>query len=279
MDTTLRDGEQTTGVSFNEMEKLSMARVLLSELKVDRIEVASARVSEGEFKGVKRITEWARKNGYIDRIEVLGFVDNGISIDWIISTGANVLNLLLKGSRKHVTEQLRRTPEEHLEDAKRNIRLAKTKGLQVNVYLEDWSNGMRHSKDYVHFMLKGLSSEPINRFMLPDTLGILDPDETYDYCKEMVDSYPTLNFDFHAHNDYDLAIANVFHAIKAGITCIHTTINGLGERAGNAPLSSVIATIKDHLKMQTNVDESKLNLVSKLVESFSGIRIAYITLY
>ena len=273
MDTTLRDGEQTTGVSFNEMEKLSMARVLLSELKVDRIEVASARVSEGEFKGVKRITEWARKNGYIDRIEVLGFVDNGISIDWIISTGANVLNLLLKGSRKHVTEQLRRTPEEHLEDAKRNIRLAKTKGLQVNVYLEDWSNGMRHSKDYVHFMLKGLSSEPINRFMLPDTLGILDPDETYDYCKEMVDSYPTLNFDFHAHNDYDLAIANVFHAIKAGITCIHTTINGLGERAGNAPLSSVIATIKDHLKMQTNVDESKLNLVSKLVESFSGIRI------
>jgi (R)-citramalate synthase len=82
-----------------------------------------------------------------------------------------------------------------------------------------------------------------------------------------------LQFDFHAHNDYDLAIANVFHAIKAGITCIHTTINGLGERAGNAPLSSVIATIKDHLKMGTNVDESKLNMVSKLVESFSGIRI------
>jgi (R)-citramalate synthase len=119
MDTTLRDGEQTTGVSFNEMEKLSMAKVLLNDLKVDRIEVASARVSEGEFKGVKRITEWARENGYIDRVEVLGFVDNGVSIDWIVNTGAKVLNLLLKGSYKHVTEQLRKTPEEHLEDAKK----------------------------------------------------------------------------------------------------------------------------------------------------------------
>jgi D-citramalate synthase len=273
MDTTLRDGEQTTGVSFNEMEKLSMTKVFLSELKVDRIEVASARVSEGEFKGVKKITEWANNNGYIDRIEVLGFVDNGTSIEWIVNSGAKVLNLLCKGSYKHVTEQLRRKPEEHLEDVKRNIQLAKEKGLSVNLYLEDWSNGMKHSKEYVHFMINGLRKEPVDHFMLPDTLGILNPEETYEFCKEIVDTYPELNFDFHAHNDYDLAIANVFNAIKAGVTCVHTTINGLGERAGNAPLSSVIGTIKDHLKMKTNVDESKLNLVSKLVESFSGIRI------
>lgn len=273
MDTTLRDGEQTTGVSFNAMEKLSMAQVLLNDLKVDRIEVASARVSEGEFKGVKRITKWADENGHIDKIEVLGFVDKGVSIDWIVNAGGKVLNLLLKGSYKHVTEQLRKTPEEHLADARENIELAISKGLAVNVYLEDWSNGMRNSKDYVHFMLNGLSGLPIQHFMLPDTLGILDPDETYDYCKDILEAFPTLVFDFHAHNDYDLAIANVFHAIKAGVRCIHTTINGLGERAGNAPLSSAIATIKDHLKMQTNVQENKLNTVSKLVESFSGIRI------
>ena len=273
MDTTLRDGEQTTGVSFNDLEKLSMAKVLLNDLKVDRIEVASARVSDGEFKGVKRITNWASENGHLDKIEVLGFVDKGVSIEWIINAGAKVLNLLLKGSYKHVTEQLRKKPEEHLADAKENIDLAISKGLTVNVYLEDWSNGMRNSKDYVHFMLKGLSDSKINRFMLPDTLGILDPDETYDYCAEMIEAFPNLNFDFHAHNDYDLAIANVFHAIKAGVRCIHTTINGLGERAGNAPLSSVIATIKDHLKLETNVNEKKLNTVSKLVESFSGIRI------
>jgi D-citramalate synthase len=109
--------------------------------------------------------------------------------------------------------------------------------------------------------------------MLPDTLGILDPDETYEFCSEMINNYPEARFDFHAHNDYDLAIANVFHAIKAGIRCVHTTVNGLGERAGNAPLSSAIATIKDHLKMQTGVNETMLNKISKLVESFSGIRI------
>ncbi|MDA3881192.1 MAG: 2-isopropylmalate synthase [Prolixibacteraceae bacterium] len=273
MDTTLRDGEQTTGVSFNEMEKLSMAQVFLNDLKIDRIEVASARVSEGEFKGVQRITNWSSKNGHLDKIEVLGFVDNGISIDWIVDSGARTMNLLLKGSYKHVTEQLRKTPEEHLEDAKRNIELASQKGIKVNVYLEDWSNGMRSSKDYVHFMINGLKESAIDRFMLPDTLGILSPDETYAFCKEIVESYPELKFDFHPHNDYDLAIANVFYAIKAGIRCIHTTINGLGERAGNAPLSSVIATIKDHMQLETNVRENKLNTVSKLVETFSGIRI------
>lgn len=273
MDTTLRDGEQTTGVSFNDMEKLHMSQVLLNELKVDRIEVASARVSEGEFKGVQRITKWAAENGHLDKIEVLGFVDNGVSINWIIDAGAKVMNLLSKGSYKHVTEQLRKTPEEHLSDILENVELATSKGVKVNVYLEDWSNGMRNSRDYVHFMINGLKNSSINRFMLPDTLGILSPDETYAFCKEMVDTYPGLKFDFHGHNDYDLAIANVFYAIKAGVRCIHTTINGLGERAGNAPLSSVIATIKDHLKMETNVQENKLNTVSKLVESFSGIRI------
>jgi len=183
------------------------------------------------------------------------------------------VNLLCKGSLKHVTEQLRKSPEQHIADIKKVIANASEMGIKVKIYLEDWSNGMRSSKDYVHFMITELKDEKIERIMLPDTLGILDPDETYDYCKEMIESFPDVEFDFHAHNDYDLAIANVFHAIKAGIRCVHTTVNGLGERAGNAPLSSVIATIKDHLKMKTNVDETHLNKVSKLVESFSGIRI------
>lgn len=273
MDTTLRDGEQTAGVSFSEGEKLSVAKVLLEDVKVDRIEIASARVSEGEFKGTQRVMRWAAEKGFLDRVEVLGFVDDKISLQWIADAGGKVINLLCKGSHKHVTEQLRKTPEQHLADIKKVITNAREMGITVNVYLEDWSNGMRSSKDYVHFMVKNLKDEKVQRIMLPDTLGILDPDETYDYCREMIESYPDADFDFHAHNDYDLAIANVFHAIKAGIRCVHTTVNGLGERAGNAPLSSVIATIKDHLKMKTNVNEAQLNKVSKLVESFSGIRI------
>ncbi len=273
MDTTLRDGEQTTGVSFSEGEKLSVAKVLLEDVKVDRVEIASARVSDGEFRGTQKVMKWAAEKGHLDRIEVLGFVDGMISLQWIADAGGKVINLLCKGSYKHVTEQLRKTPEQHIDDIRKVIANAENMGIRVNVYLEDWSNGMRSSKDYVHFMISNLKDEKVDRIMLPDTLGILDPDETYEYCREMVNTYPDVIFDFHAHNDYDLAIANVFHAIKAGIRCIHTTVNGLGERAGNAPLSSVIATIKDHLKMQTNVNEQQLNKVSKLVESFSGIRI------
>lgn len=273
MDTTLRDGEQTSGVSFRESEKLNVAKVLLEDVKVDRIEIASARVSEGEFRGTQRVMKWAAEKGHLHKIEVLGFIDDKISLQWIADAGGKVNNLLCKGSLKHVTEQLRKTPEEHIKDIKKVLRNAEEMGIKVNIYLEDWSNGMRNSRDYVHFMISQLKDEKIERIMLPDTLGILDPDETYEYCRDMLKSFPDVDFDFHAHNDYDLAIANVFHAIKAGIRCVHTTVNGLGERAGNAPLSSVIATIKDHLEMKTNVNESQLNKVSKLVESFSGIRI------
>ena len=193
MDTTLRDGEQTTGVAFNSVEKLSIAQVLLNDLKVDRIEVASARVSEGEFKGVQQITKWAKRHGHLNKIEVLGFVDHGVSIQWIKDAGAKVLNLLLKGSFKHVTEQLRKTPEEHLADAIANIEMAHQKGITVNVYLEDWSNGMRNSKDYVYFMINGLKDAKVSHIMLPDTLGILDPDETFDYIKEIVEAFPNQN--------------------------------------------------------------------------------------
>jgi (R)-citramalate synthase len=273
MDTTLRDGEQTSGVSFTDEEKLSIAKLLLDDLKVDRIEVASARVSEGEFAAVRKISEWATRHNHIGKIEVLGFVDGEVSISWITEAGCKVMNLLTKGSLKHVTEQLKKTPEQHAADIRQVITRAVEKGLRVNVYLEDWSNGMRNSRDYVFYMVDCLKELPVNRVMLPDTLGILNPVEAYDFCKMMIERYPTLSFDFHAHNDYDLAGGNVHSAIRAGISCIHTTVNGLGERAGNVPLSSVIAIVKDHFKYSMSVKESKLTLVSKLVESYSGIRI------
>lgn len=273
MDTTLRDGEQTSGVSFAPHEKLSIARLLLEELQVDRIEIASARVSEGEFESVKKIAQWASSHGYIDRVEVLGFVDGTVSLEWIKNAGCKVVNLLCKGSLNHCVYQLRKTTEEHLSDIKKVISTATEMGIKVNVYLEDWSNGMRNSEEYVYQMIDGLQHEPIKRFMLPDTLGILNTDEAHKFCKKIIDRYPTLHFDFHAHNDYDLAVANVFEAIKAGVKGIHTTVNGLGERAGNAPLTSVLALIHDHLKLKTNICERNVFYVSKVVESYSGIRI------
>ncbi|HBH47835.1 MAG TPA: 2-isopropylmalate synthase, partial [Bacteroidales bacterium] len=273
MDTTLRDGEQTSGVSFTFDEKLSMAKLLLEDVKVDRLEIASARVSEGEHEAVRKIAAWADKHHDLDKIEVLGFVDNHASINWISDAGCKVINLLTKGSLNHVTHQLKKTPEQHIDDIKQEVAFATEKGVRVNIYLEDWSNGMRNSPEYVFKMVDALQTENIDRFMLPDTLGVLGPEEAYTFCKMMKDRYPNLNFDFHAHNDYDLATANIFSAIKAGINCLHTTVNGLGERAGNVPLSSVIGVVKDHFKFEMNVDESKVNMVSKMVETYSGIRI------
>lgn len=273
MDTTLRDGEQTSGVSFSAHEKLSMAKILLENVRVDRLEVASARVSEGEFESVKAITSWAEKKGLLDRIEVLGFVDGKVSVDWITRAGGRVINLLAKGSQKHVELQLRKSPAEHLADIRELIAYADAQDVGVNIYLEDWSNGMSDSPDYVFFMVDGLKDTSIRRFMLPDTLGILNPDKAHGFCHTMASRYPDLQFDFHAHNDYDLAAANVFSAVKAGAHGIHATVNGMGERAGNVPLSSVIGVIHDQLKMQTNIDESSINRVSRLVETYSGVRI------
>jgi D-citramalate synthase len=169
---------------------------------------------------------------------------------------------------------LKKTPEQHAEDIRQVVQKAREEGLTVNIYLEDWSNGMRHSRDYVFQMIESFKMCQVNRIMLPDTLGILNPVETYDFCKMIIDRYPDLNFDFHAHNDYDLAAANVYSAIRAGINCIHTTVNGLGERAGNVPLSSVVAIVKDHFGYDMSIKESRITMVSKLVESFSGIRVS-----
>jgi D-citramalate synthase len=274
MDTTLRDGEQTSGVAFAAHEKLSIAQILLNELGVDRIEIASAHVSDGEFDSVKRIASWAERTGNLHKLEVLGFIDGEASLRWIERSGCRMVNLLCKGSYRHVTEQLRKTPAQHIEDIRQSVRLAEQMNIGVNIYLEDWSNGLRRSPEYVFQLIDSLSDLPIRRFMLPDTLGILNPLNTYEYCQLMINRYPTLQFDFHAHNDYDLAVANVFSAIRAGVKGIHTTVNGLGERAGNAPLSSVLAVVKDQLGEESNLKEEKINHVSRLVETYSGVRIA-----
>jgi D-citramalate synthase len=275
MDTTLRDGEQTSGVSFPSAEKLTIAKLLLEELNVDRIEVASARVSEGEFQAVKSITEWANKHDYIKRIEMLTFVDGGKSIDWMIKAGAKVQNLLTKGSLNHLTHQLKKTPEQHFSEIKQVVELAQENGISTNVYLEDWSNGMHNSREYVFQFLDFLATLSLERILLPDTLGVLTPSETYDYFSQITAKYPDTHFDFHAHNDYDLSVANVMESIKAGAHGLHLTVNGMGERAGNAPMASVVAVINDFFKeeVEIQVKETSLYSVSKLIETFSGIRI------
>ena len=274
MDSTLRDGEQTSGVSFLPHEKLIISRMLLSDLNVDRIEVASARVSEGEKDAVKMICRYAARIDKLERVEVLGFIDGGKSVDWAADCGCKTLNLLAKGSLKHCTHQLKKSPEEHIEDIIREVKYAHSKGITVNLYLEDWSNGMKESPSYVYTLMDALCDIGIRRFMLPDTLGIMNPLQCIEYFRKMLKRYADTHFDFHAHNDYDLAVSNSLAAVLSGAKGLHVTVNGLGERCGNAPLSSVQVILKDQFNARTNIREDKLNDISRLVESYSGIVVA-----
>ena len=290
MDSTLRDGEQTNGVSFLPHEKLVIARKLLGDVNVDRIEVASAGVSDGEKEAVTMICRYAQNIGKLDRVEVLGFVDGGRSVDWIADCGGKVINLLAKGSLKHCTQQLHKTPERHIADIKDTVAYAAKKGVSVNVYLEDWSNGMNDSPDYVYQLMDALTNDRdggqgddvendfdaqcVRRFMLPDTLGVMNPLQVIEYFRKMMKRYPQVHFDFHAHNDYDLAVSNSLAAVLSGARGLHVTVNGLGERCGNAPMASVQAILKDQFHALTNIDESQLNDISRMVESYSGIAVA-----
>ena len=274
MDSTLRDGEQTNGVSFLPHEKLMIAKMLLNDINVDRIEVASARVSDGEKDAVKMICQYAKRIGKLQNVEVLGFVDGKASIDWIDGCGGKVMNLLAKGSLKHCSGQLQKTLDEHLDDILFSLDYARQKGIEVNIYLEDWSNGMKKSPEYVYGMLDVLTKMDVKRFMLPDTLGVLNPLQVIEYMRKMVKRYPSVHFDFHAHNDYDLAVSNSLAAVLSGAKGLHVTVNGLGERCGNAPLSSVQVILKDQFHAKTSIREERLNDVSRLVEGYSGISVA-----
>ncbi len=274
MDTTLRDGEQTQGVSFAPDEKVNIAKALLKSLRVDRVEVASARVSEGEKQAVTNINDWAQQEGFAGRVEVLGFVDHTRSVDWIVETGGKVINLLTKGSEKHCREQLKKTLDEHIRDIEKTVKYAHQNGLTTNVYLEDWSNGYHDSPEYVFGLMDSLKKFGISHFMLPDTLGVMSPDNVFASLSDMCSRYPELTFDFHPHNDYGLATANVMAAVRAGVSDIHCTINCLGERAGNASLAQVAVVLTDKMGMKLNIDETHIVRISKMVENFSGKWIA-----
>ena len=257
MDTTVRDGEQTKAVSFKREEKLVIVKRLLADVGVSRCEVASARVSPEEQKALAMIMDWASASGFEKQIEVLSFTDYCKSVDWLLPTGCRRINLLTKGSQKHCELQLKKSLEQHLQDVRRTVDYAHEKGFGCNVYLEDWSNGVRNSPDYVWKMFEAYAGFGFERILLPDTLGVLNPFETEAYISETVKRFPELRFEFHAHNDYGMAAANTLAAVRAGISGAHVTVNGLGERTGNADLAQVAAAIKDHTGFDCGINEKK----------------------
>ncbi|NOY75421.1 MAG: 2-isopropylmalate synthase [Kiritimatiellaeota bacterium] len=274
MDTTLRDGEQTPGISFAPTEKNHIARLLLDKVRVDRLEIASAGVSEGELHAARSIAEWAGNQGKLDRVEILGFIDKGKSIDWIKNTGCRVVNLLTKGSETHCRGQLRKTPERHFSDVCETVEYAEKNNVDVNIYLEDWSNGVSQNFAYVHSFVSKLKDFKIQRIMLPDTLGVLNPRKLRIYLSWMIEAFPDLRFDFHGHNDYGLGTANCLEAANMGVNGIHVTVNGLGERAGNPSLCELVPALNDMTDRKSHVKENQLEHISLIVQTFAGKKLS-----
>jgi D-citramalate synthase len=271
MDTTLRDGEQTPDVAFTNEEKLEIAQLLLCDVCVDRIEVSSALVSPGERRGAERIARWAREEGRLSQIEMLGFADGARSVEWVQGTGVTRINLLLKGSERHCQLQLGLSGAEHLAQAEQTLLAARRAELEIaGVYLEDWSRGAVESPRYVAALIEGLRALGVRRVYLPDTLGVLSPERVLGLVRRTLRAFPELEFEFHAHNDYGFATANCLAAARAGVHGLHTTVNGLGERAGNACLAEVAVALRDHGGRPTHVNEAALGAASARVALASG---------
>lgn len=270
MDSTLRDGEQTAGVSFNPKEKESIAFALY-DAGIRRIEMASAQASEQDMTAIKNTKKAFDDKGYQNPIECLSFILKP-HIDWIKESGATTVNLLVKSSTAHVTQLKGKTPKDHIRDVIETTDYAKDNALNVNAYLEHFSYGMAHSKQYVYDLIDKLNSAKIQKIMLADTMGILNPKKTEIYITDLKKRHPKTHFDFHAHNDYGLATANTLIAISHGCNGAHVTVNGLGERAGNASLETVAVSLKDFCGIDT-IDENKLMALSKLTKTLSGIKI------
>jgi D-citramalate synthase len=271
MDTTLRDGEQTPDLSFDADDKLEMARALLADVGVDRIEIGSARVSAGERRAARHVAAWARAEGLIHRVEMLGFCDGRRSIDWIAETGVERVNLLVKGSERHCRLQLGMSLAQHLSRIRTTVEAAARAGVAVSgVYLEDWSRGAVESPEYVDELVTALEGLGVRRVYLADTLGVLEPGGVARHVRRMCRRFPGLGFEFHAHDDYGLATANALAAVRAGASGLHATVNGLGERGGNASLAELVVALRDHAGRATAVEERGLPALSALVARASG---------
>ena len=276
MDTTLRDGEQTPQLAYSPAEKLVIARLLLEEVGVDRIEVASAGASAGERDAVQRIVGWARAAGRLEQIEVLGFCDGDASPRWLAELGATRMNLLTKGSEVHCRQQLGKTPSEHIAAVQASLRAAAQAGVVVSgAYLEDFSRGFADGPEYVLALARCLLAGGVQRVFLADTLGCLAPEQVEQQVRAMCAAFPGACFEFHAHDDYGLATANALAAVRAGARGVHASVNGLGERAGNARLCELVVALHDHglqghRRVRTGVAEHALAHVAHVVETFSG---------
>ncbi len=246
-DTTLRDGEQTAGVVFSNHEKIEIAKKLC-EVGVHQIEAGIPAMGGDELETIKKIAKLGLP------CSILGWNRTVISdIEKSIECGVDAVAVSVPTSDIHIEHKLKKSRTWVLESVKQAVDFAKTKKLYVSVNAEDAS---RSSLDYLIEFAKSAKEVGADRLRFCDTLGILDPFETYRVIKFIID-HADIEVEMHTHDDFGMATANAMAGIRAGATYVNTTVNGLGERAGNAALEEVVMALKYtaqiDLKMKTEL--------------------------
>jgi D-citramalate synthase len=261
-DTTLRDGEQTPGVSLTPEKKLRIAK-RLDELGVDVIEAGFAAVSEGEMEAVKLIA----KEGLKAEISSCSRGVKG-DIDAVVESGADSVHLVIPTSDLHLQYKLKKTREEVLKITKECVQYAKDRGLIVELSAED---ATRSDINFLKAVFTTGVSSGADRICPCDTVGVLTVERAYQFFSDMRETFRNVPISVHCHNDFGMAVANSIAALRAGTNQVHVTINGLGERAGNASLEEIVVALKALYGLEMSIKTELLYSTSCLVSQLTGI--------
>ena len=265
-DTTLRDGEQTPGVSLSPDQKLQIAKKL-DVLGVDAIEAGFPVISDGELKAVKMITQEGLS------ADICGLArTNKKDIDAAIDAGLNYIHTFIATSDIHLEHKLKFSRDEALAKAVEAVEYAKSHGLQVEFSAED---ATRTDREFLKKIFGEVAQAGADRIDIPDTVGYSTPQYMAEITKDAVD-VTKLPVSVHCHNDFGLAVANAISGIQAGAQCAHVTINGIGERAGNASLEELVMALQclqfDE-KRETGIKTELLYETSRFVSKLVGIQV------
>lgn len=265
-DTTLRDGEQTPGVALSPEKKLLIAKKL-DELGVDAIEAGFPVISEGERHGIKLITK-ANLSA-----EICGLArTNKKDIDAAIDCGLNYIHTFIATSDIHLQYKLKMSREQALEKAIEAVEYGKSHGLQVEFSAED---ATRSDREFLKKVFSEVAKAGADRIDIPDTVGYSTPQYMAEITKDAI-AASRLPISVHCHNDFGLAVANAIAGIQAGAQCAHVTINGIGERAGNASLEEFVMALQClqfGQKWETGIKTKLLYETSKFVSNLAGITV------
>jgi len=260
LDTTLRDGEQTPGVSLTPEEKLRIA-LKIDDLGADIIEAGSAITSEGEREGIRKITSEGLN------AEICSFARAvRDDIDAALSCNVDSVHLVVPTSDLHLEHKLRKTREEVLEQAVDCTEYAVDHGLLVELSAED---STRSDMEFLKRVFNEGIAAGAERICACDTVGILTPERSYEFYGELSELGAPLSV--HCHNDFGLAVANSLAGLRAGASEVHATINGIGERAGNAALEEVVVALKSLYNVDTNINIEMLYETSRMVARMTGV--------